>query len=123
MPATPARIGFITQEFRRSAVENPAVKTRHGSKARKSDDPVVTYFDSAANALTVATTRQALLGGERRRFRSVIGGASVGFGLSYVGAVPEVRYVDAERGADQSALVAEIVIDLNRDTSTLMLWG
>jgi hypothetical protein len=63
------------------------------------------------------------LGVERRRFRPTILDASNALGLTYTGAVPEMRYVDAERGADLPALVAEIVIDLGRDTSTFMLWG
>lgn len=123
MPATPARIGFIMQEFRRTAVESATIKARYGSKARQTADPIPTYFDSATDAATVAAARQALLGTERRRFRVSLNGASAGLGLTYVGAAPKVRYVDSERSANLAALGAEISVDLGRDNTTLMIWG
>lgn len=123
MPATPSRIGFITQEYRRAAVQSATIKTRYGNNARQTVDPIPTYFDNTSDALTVATARQALLGTERRRFRVAVNGAGNGFALGYIGAAPKVRYTDSERAADQPALVSEISVDLGRDITTLMIWG
>lgn len=123
MPATPSRIGFIQQEFRRAVAETSAIKTRYGNAARKTEDPLPTYFDNADDAQVMATARQALLGVERRRFRPTLATAAEALELNYIGSVPKVHYVDAERSANLSALVAEIVIDLGRDNATLMLWG
>ena len=61
MPATPARIGFITQEFRLAVAQDLSVKTRHGNQARKTEEPMPTFFDSADDAQVVAAARQALL--------------------------------------------------------------
>ena len=61
MPATPARIGFILQEFRKVTVESPGVVTKYGDAARTSDDPVETFFNTTADALAMAQERQDLL--------------------------------------------------------------
>jgi hypothetical protein len=123
MPATPARIGFITQQWRKSISTTTAVQTRYGALARETADPVETYFDSAANAQTIADARQALLSPERRRFRAEVAGVSDVLALNLVGAAPLARYVDTERNADLPALVSEVLIDLEQETATLTLWG
>ena len=61
MPATSARIGFIQQEFRKVTVTSSNPQTRYGAMARETADPVETFFDSEADALTVATARQLSL--------------------------------------------------------------
>jgi hypothetical protein len=74
MTATPARIGFVTQEFR-SALPTPdtAVKTKYGELARDTADGgdgiVETFFDDPADALVLATERLNLLKADRRRFK------------------------------------------------------
>lgn len=123
MPATPARIGFVQQEFRRAVAETPDVKTRYGSLARESEDPVETFFDSELDAQAVADERQALLSPERRRFRADLTGAAEVLDLDYSQAVPVARYVDAERDCDRPVLVSEIVIDLGKQSASLTLWG
>lgn len=123
MPATPARIGFIMQQYRKVTATTSAVQTRYGSLARETEDPVETLFDNVADAQTLATARQSLLSAERRRFRVTTSGMAEVMALSYVAGVPLARYVDTEKQADMPALVSEIVLDLGRDKAALTLWG
>ena len=123
MPATPARIGFIQQQFRRAVSETPAIKTRYGALARESEDPVATYFDSEADAQVIADARQALLGTERRRFKVVTKDVGEVLALSFTGDIPVARYVDPDRDVDRGMLISEIVVDLGKNSATLTLWG
>lgn len=123
MPATPSRIGFVQSEFRRATSTTATAQTRYGSLARKTDDPVVTFFDNVADAQVVANARQALMSAERRRFRVGVSTVEEALALSYLGAVPNGRYVDSERNADLPVLVSEITIDLSRLNATFTVWG
>lgn len=123
MPATPSRIGFITQEWRKVVSGTSSVQTRYGSIARQTDDPVETWFDNTTDAQTVADNRQALLSAERRRFRVTATGVTEVMALGYTTGVPLARYVDTERNANLSAMISEIVIDLGRNNVALTLWG
>lgn len=123
MPAAPARIGFITQEFRKAVATTSTVQTRFGALGRETADPIETFFDSVSDAQIVANARQALLSPERRRFRAEISGLSDVLGLSLVGVVPLAHYTDTERNADKTMLISEVLIDLDQETATLTLWG
>lgn len=124
MPATPARIGFIQQEFRRVVSENASVKAQFGSLARQTDDPMETFFDDQDDALAMATARQQMLGVRRRRFRINVTGAGEVLDLDYIsGAAPLVQNVDPDRSVNMVMLVSEIVIDLARNRAALTIWG
>ena len=123
MPATPARIGFIQEQFRRAVSETLAIKIRYGALARESEDPVATYFDSEADAQVIADARQALLGTERRRFKVVTKDVGEVLALSFTGDIPVARYVDPDRDVDRGMLISEIVVDLGKNSATLTLWG
>jgi hypothetical protein len=122
--ATPARIGFIIEEWRRATSITTETQTRFGSLARKSDDPVETYFDDADDAKTVADARQTLLSPERRRFTVSAIGLDEALALPYTaGTLPVVRYRDAERDADMPALTGRIVFDFQRQRAEFLVWG
>lgn len=123
MPATPARIGYIQSEWRRVTATSNSAQIRHGALARKSDDPVETFFDSVADAQVVCNVRQALLSAERRRFQVSVSEIDEVLALSYLGAVPLGRYRDTERAVDRSVLVSEIAIDLGAHAAQLTVWG
>lgn len=123
MPATPARIGFIQEEFRRAIAETAEMRTRYGTLARESDDPVGTFFDHEADAQIIADARQDLLGTERRRFRAQVKGVAEVLALQFDGDVPVANFVDTDRRLDRPMLVSEIVVDLGKNTATLTLWG
>ncbi len=123
MPATSSRIGFITNQFRRSIVESASVQTQYGAVARKSEDPVETFFDDVDDAELVNQERLDLLSAARRRFAVSFDDTDEIADLPVGGAVPVVRYVDAERGVDRNMIVCEIIIDLNKNSAAMPLWG
>lgn len=123
MPATPARIGFIQQDFRKVTVNSPDVETRFGKLARKSEDPVPTFFDSVTDAQTVATERQSLLSFERRRVTYATKDVERVLEIDYTGRIPVVMVEDNERGIHRKALVSEIAIDFATQRASITVWG
>lgn len=124
MPATPARIGFIREQYRTVVSTTPAAKTHHGNLARASDDPVETWFYSASDAQNVADARQALLSADRRAFVIGATGVDEAMALAYVGAVPIASVTDRERAVTARAmLVANLTIDFERQSSSFTTWG
>lgn len=123
MPATPARIGFIKEEFRRVIATTPAVTARHGNLARTSEEPIETFFDNVADAQLVANERQDLLSPDRRYFRCETTSIEELMALAYIGAVPIARYRDTERAADGKMLLGEIVMDFQKQHGAATVWG
>lgn len=123
MTATAARIGFITNGYRRSIAEDTTVKDRYGTLARESDDPVETYFDNVEDALLMAQERLVLLSADRRRFNYQLAEAQPAFDLDYRTLIPVAQLTDTERGVDRKALVSEITVDLGTDTAAFLVWG
>lgn len=123
MPASAARIGFITQEFRKVSSITSSVRTRYGAQARETADPMEAFFDSESDAQAFADARQALLSADRRRFRATVSGVSEALALDFLSGVPLARYVDTERNADRPMLVSEMTIDLGRNNAVFTVWG
>lgn len=123
MPAIASRIGFIMSEFRRAISTTQAAQDRFGSAARQTADPIETYFDRVQDAQVMADERQALLSAERRRFKTTVKGVEEVLALDLSAGIPAAQYVDTERGADRTVLISEIVIDLDRQNTTMTVWG
>lgn len=123
MAATSLRIGFIMTPFRRAISETPSVKARYGDDARKSDDPIESYFDRVEDAQVIADERQALLSVERRRFRVTAKAVDEIAAIDLTAGVPVARFIDRQSDADRNVLVSEIVIDLAKQSTTTTLWG
>ena len=123
MAATSARIGFIMTDLRRAVAETASTKARYGDDARQSDDPIETYFDSTADAQIIADERQALLAAERRRFKVTSKAAEELAAIDIADGIPVARYVDRQADVDRKMVVAEIVIDLGRQSAITTLWG
>jgi hypothetical protein len=125
MPATPARIAFITQQFR-SVVAGPdsGVITKYGSMARDTAEaPIQSFFDDTADAQVMVTERLNLLKADRRRFKVTIPNAMTGLGLNYSQSTPSATFIDDERQANMSVAVVDVSIDLGSDKTTLGVWG
>lgn len=127
MPATPARIGFITQPYRKALTDVDAtVEAAYGDLARetKADDPIETQFDSMDDVQAMADERLALLSPERARFQATLpNGLDFAFGLDITQETPTGTVIDPDRDTDRPALVADVTFDLRRDAATITLWG
>ncbi|MBP6555670.1 MAG: hypothetical protein KA233_08320 [Novosphingobium sp.] len=124
MTATAARIGFISQPFRKAIVESATVKSQYGALARETEDPIETFFDSVADADTMAEARQALLGVHRRRFQATVKGVEEGLALDYTsGVAPVVDYTDSLRSIARTMLIGEVTFDMAKQRSTYSIWG
>lgn len=127
MPATPERIGFITQPYRLALTAVDAtVEAAYGDLARETvaDAPIETQFDDMDDAQAMADERLPLLKEERGRYQAGLPNAlKFGIGLDYSQSTPTGTVIDPERATNKPALVTDINLDLRRDIVTLGMWG
>ena len=126
MPATPARIEFVTQEYRSALDVDVAVVTRYGGIARDTLlSPVVTYFDSMADVQAMLDERFTLLKADRRKFTIAAAGV-LGFtgALDFSQVVPSAQVIDDEKVANFiGSIVAISAVDYDATKTTLVIWG
>lgn len=124
MPATPSRIGFITNEFRVvTAGPNGTIEALYGDAARDTAEPLETFFDDPADAQVMVNERLALLEVKRSLVVASIDGTDLAAALNRSGTLPTVRVVDDEQGRNSQALIVGVTIDYNTGRSTLETWG
>lgn len=128
MPATPARIGFITQEYRfATAGPDAAVINKYGSDARNNDDPYKTNFTSINDVQAICNARFDLQNKDRRRFVQV--SRDIQFGKTILNSpetyeqTPTVTVIDDESRANLPAIVTELSIDFESQQVSLASWG
>lgn len=127
MPATPARIGFVTKPFRLSvAGPDAGVVSAFGNLARdvSPDEPVESFFIASADAQAMADERLLLLKANRRRFLATIADAG-DFLLDVDNSqqIPVAQVIDPRANADRLALIARVRVDLKSGTGTVEAWG
>jgi len=124
MAATPARIGFITQQYRDSTSgPDSTVLAKYGSQARDVTEPVETLLDSELDVQALCDERFTLLKADRRRFSMQLADEEFGAGLAYSQTTPAMTVLDTERAANFAATVVEIGIDFESNQTNLTLWG
>jgi len=126
MPATPSRIGFITQAFRiTTAGPLPAVGDLYGNAARKTVAPLPTFFDNTADADVMAEERLALLGAQRSLFTAQIDSADTALDIAQdtETGLATARLIDDEQDRDTNCIVVGFTADMNAERSTLVTWG
>jgi hypothetical protein len=123
MTATPTRIGFVIEPYRRAVSETPAAAARHGNLARETADPLETYFATLADAQTRADERQDILSPDRRRFSVPVADVEAVLDLLDGEKVLTARYVDTERRIDQPMIITEIVVDTEAQSALIKVWG
>jgi len=125
MAADPARIGFITEQWRlANAGPDQSVVAKYGTSARDTTDPVETFFDNVADAQAMADERLTLLSPDRRRFSLVASGAvALPDALDIAPMLPTVTVIDDERSANFPGIVVELGMDFEADNTTIVAWG
>jgi hypothetical protein len=124
MPATPSRIGFITQEFRvATAGPNTTVSALYGSAARDTAEPLESYFDDVADAQAMADERLTLLAARRSLVTVSLDSIDQVAALDRQLALPTVRVIDDEQNRNSQALIVGFAIDMNNRRATLETWG
>lgn len=125
MPATPARIAFIREQFRTVVASDTAVKDKYGDAARDTGDQIIeTFFDETADAQAMADERLALLKADRRRFKQEARGAQSFTGdLDFSQETPAATVIDDEREANHPAAIVEAGLTFGDDKTTFVTWG
>lgn len=127
MVATPERIGFITQPYRKALTAiDTTVAAAYGELARATniDEPEETLFDDIADTQAIADERLALFSAERGRYQAGLpDGLSFALELDYSTASPTGTVIDPERDINKPAIATEITFDLRRDGAAIALWG
>jgi hypothetical protein len=124
VPATPSRIGFITNQFRVvTAGPNASVAALYGSAARETTEPVESFFDDPADAQVMANERLSLLEAQRSLVPVSIDQIEPAADLSVSTSLPTVRIIDDEQNRNSPALIVGFTIDMNTERSALETWG
>lgn len=129
MPATPARIAFVTQQFRKViAGPDATVEAAFGDLARETeaDKPIETFFDDTDDAQTMADERLTIMKADRARFEIELAGmAGLTFvrTLDYSQATPCGTVIDTGRAVNRPACVSQIQMDLRGGRGGLLMWG
>lgn len=124
MPATPSRIGLITQPFRiATAGPDSAVAALYGNAARDTSEPLETFFDDAADAQAMADERLALLSAKRSLVTVTVEGLEPVASLDRTSTIPTVRIIDDEQNRNSAALIVATTIDLQNDRTVMETWG
>lgn len=126
MPATDARAQFVRQEFRNAKPTggaNASIVAAYGNSARRTDEPIESFFETEADAVAMCDERMALLAEHNRLHKHVVTGTDTGLGLNYIGATPTATVIDDEGAVNGAALVSEIVVDFEAHTTQIETWG
>lgn len=127
MPATAARIGFITKEYRLvTAGPDAGVESAFGTLARKTiaDEPVESFFLDNDDTQAMADERLALLSKNMRRFPTTLSGAAdFAFGLDYSQTIPVANVIDPRTSIDVLAAIVSIRVDLAKGAVQMTAWG
>jgi hypothetical protein len=120
MPATAARAAFIRSEFRSVSI-GPVTATVnvYGSKARRTQEPIPTFFVHKEDAEAINTQMMALLGAGHRSVKQTVAGEKHGLDLDYSQKTPKIRVIDSEHKIDAPAIVTGIGIDLDTEETVL----
>jgi hypothetical protein len=124
MSATAARAEYIKAGFRTvDAGPDSSVLAKYADAARKTTEPVPTFFEIEADAQAICDERMALLSNDMRRFNHSIAGENIGLDLDYSQSTPKIDVIDVRRDANHQAVAAEITIDFSKQQTSITTWG
>jgi len=124
MPATAERAEYIKTGFKTvQSVPNATVIAKYGDAARKTTDPVMTFFESQADAQAMCDERAVFLSKDNRRFNHSLSGEGIGLSLDYSQTAPQMTVIDDRRTANHPAIASEITIDFGKQKTIIQSWG
>ena len=124
MPVTASRAEFIKAGYRTvESGPNATVISKYGDTARKTTEAVETFFEAATDAQAMCNERMTLLSGDRRKFQHDVSGESVGLNLNYTQTAPQATVIDDRRAANHPAICVEIVMDFQKQITSIDTWG
>lgn len=124
MPATAERAQFIRSEFRSvSNGPNASIVAAYGNLAKRSEQPIETFFVAKDDAQAMCDERAALLGQHNRLLKNTVNGVETGLALDYVGVTPTALVIDDEGAINNEALISEVTMDFDKKITTLETWG
>jgi hypothetical protein len=127
MPATKEQAEFVASEYRIvKSGPDTSVVAKYGARARKTTEPIPSYFEAEADAQAVQATRHSLLSGDRRRFVTSISGEQTGLDMVLLSDPPTVTLVDQEAGESNfnaPVIVCEAFVSSKTETTRLEVWG
>lgn len=116
MPALPANIQRATRAARTVTRVDATVQAAFPG-ARDGIDPVQPgLFESAADAAAALDLAAALMGAHRRRFAVDLADE---VWIDPVVGVPTCRLIDPETEVDGAALVTRVIVDMERERTTI----
>jgi hypothetical protein len=126
MPATAARIAYVTEAARSVVWTDTGVKTSYGKAARDTlAQPIETFFDDVADAQVIADERGAILGAHARRFTvTTTGLLDFITALPLTPTLPGVHLDDTEKVVDMDCVITGVTsLDYETEKSAVPLWG
>jgi hypothetical protein len=124
MPATAARAEYVKTGYR--TVKNGPVSTvvtKYADAARKTLEPVPTFFEAEADAQAMCAERGTLLSADRRAFNQAVSGEATGIALAYTTTAPQLTVKDTFRQAGHAAIISEFSIDFGKQQTIIQSWG
>lgn len=120
MAAINADISIAMREATIVTAQDSAILTKFPTARDSLKEPAAGYFDSAADAATSITTRFALLGAVRRRFKVVAQDLII---PSLASGLPCYRLTDSEQAVDAVHLAARLEVDFEDEKTGMELFG
>lgn len=120
MSALPADVQRATRSARIVTRTDSDIRATYPAARDGVQTPDAGYFADAANAATVLTAKAALIGERRRRFRVDVAGEVI---VDPAAAIPSYRLICAELGFDAPAMLCQIEVDFETETTAMEVLG
>ena len=120
MSALPADVQRATRSARIVTRTDADIRATYPAARDGAQAPDKAYFESAADATTVLTAKATLIGEKRRRFRVDCAGEVL---IDPTVAIPSFRVICPELSVNTPALLCQIEVDFETETTVLEVLG
>lgn len=120
MSALPADVQRATRSAKIVTRTDPDIRSVYPAARDGVQAPDGGFFEDAVDAATVLTAKATLFGQPRRRFRVDVAGEVI---VDPRAAIPSYRLICDELGFDGPALLCQIEVDFETETTALEVLG